>query len=62
MKQFLISVKEQVLKICALIKELDQIPTRLLQGDFYDERETKPLKPAPRKNNVKVEDLRPQKP
>lgn len=62
MKRFLINVREQVLKICVLIKELDQIPTRLLQGEFYDESEAKQLKPAPRKNNVKVEDLRPQKP
>lgn len=62
MKRFFINIKEQALKLHNLIKELDKIPFRALQGDFYDEEEAQQAKPAPRKNNVKVEDLRPQRP
>lgn len=61
MKRLLINIKEQVLKLHNFIRELDQIPMRGFQGDFYDEEEAHTTKPAPRKNNVKVEDLRPQK-
>lgn len=62
MKRFLISIKEQAVKLHNFIKEMDQIPFRGLHGEFYDEEDAKRVKPVPRKNEVKVEDLRPQRP
>lgn len=61
MKFSLLRIKDQVLKLYNYIKELERIPFRGFNDDFYDEEDAKPLKRAPRKNNVKVEDLRPQR-
>lgn len=42
------------------LKELEEIPLRHLRGDFYEEKRKE--RPAPRKNKVKVDDLRPRSP
>ncbi|WP_373997816.1 hypothetical protein [Bdellovibrio bacteriovorus] len=60
MMRSLAALKDRVFKIYEMIKELDQMPMRNLRGDFYDAEEPKKVKRAPRKNNVRVEDLRPQ--
>ncbi|WP_413568277.1 hypothetical protein ACLWBD_11595 [Bdellovibrio sp. HCB117] len=60
MMRSLAALKDRVFKIYEMIKELDQMPMRNLRGDFYESEEPKKIKRAPRKNNVRVEDLRPQ--
>lgn len=57
--QILINIKNQIIKLYDLIKELDQMPMRRLQGEFYEEERKEPR--VRRKNNVKVEDLFPKK-
>lgn len=59
MKRLLKRAIEQVLRLHKIIKEIDQIPFRALHGEFYEEEDAKPPKVPPRKNKVKVEDLRP---
>ncbi|MGZ3773312.1 MAG: hypothetical protein ACXVCY_05985 [Pseudobdellovibrionaceae bacterium] len=62
MKRLFITIKEHALKLHNIIKEIDQIPFRVFRDELYDEGDTKLDRPAPRKNKVKVEDLRPQRP
>nr|BFD63618.1 hypothetical protein BdHM001_22990 [Bdellovibrio sp. HM001] len=57
MRQTLLNLKNQLIKAYEFIKELDQIPMRNFQGDFYEEKSKTPK--AHRQNKVKVEDLRP---
>lgn len=57
----LAKIKEQALKLNDFLKKMEQMPMRGFQGDFYDDDDSKPAPRAPRKNNVKVEDLRPPK-
>nr|WP_295899669.1 hypothetical protein [uncultured Bdellovibrio sp.] len=59
MIRVLANLKNNVIKIYNLIKELDQMPMRRLQGEFYEEERKEPR--VRRKNNVKVEDLFPKK-
>ncbi|UYL07273.1 hypothetical protein B9G69_009465 [Bdellovibrio sp. SKB1291214] len=61
--RFLTNIKETVLKYYEFIKELDEMTMSRLRGEDEFDRPAKKTehKRAPRKNNVKVEDLRPQK-
>jgi hypothetical protein len=61
--RFLATIKETVLKYYEFIKEIDEMTLSRLRGeDEFDRPEKKTEhKRAPRKNNVRVEDLRPQK-
>lgn len=61
--RFLTTIKETVLKYYEFIKEIDDMTMSRLRGeDEWDRPEKKTEhKRAPRKNNVKVEDLRPQR-
>lgn len=60
-KQFFIRVKEKALELNDFLKKIEKIPMRGLNDEYYDDDDSNSSKPAPRKNNVKVEDLRPQK-
>jgi len=60
MMRFLVTVKNNLVKAYEFIKELDQIPWRNLQGEFYDDEKPRKTK-IRRENKVKVEDLRPQR-
>lgn len=59
--QILKQIKDAVLKSYAFIKEMDEMTMSRLRGeDEWDRPEKKTEhKRAPRKNNVRVEDLRP---
>lgn len=59
MMRVLAKLKANVIKIYEIIKELDQMPMRRMQGEFYEEERKEPR--VHRKNNVKVEDLFPKK-
>lgn len=59
MKHIFVSIKIKTLELYKLLKELEQMPLRRLRGEFSDEEESEPSIRAPRSNNVKVEDLRP---
>lgn len=59
MTRILTSLKNNVIKLYETIKELDQMPMRRLQGEFYEEERKEPR--VRRKNDVKVEDLFPKK-
>ncbi|MEK2646084.1 hypothetical protein [Bdellovibrio sp. BCCA] len=59
MIRVLTSLKNQLIKFYNIIKELDQMPMRRLQGEFYEEERKEPR--VRRKNDVKVEDLFPKK-
>lgn len=59
MLRVLTILKDRALKIYAVIKAMDEIPLRVFNEEFYEE---KPVKvQVPRKNNVTIEDLRPKK-
>ncbi len=61
--QFLTTIKETILKYYEFIKEMDELMISRLRGeDEFDRPKKTEHKRAPRKNNVKVEDLRPPKP
>lgn len=55
---FLGSIKNRLIKIYNIIKELEQIPVRNFSDDFDSDSKHEPAK-AKRTNQVKVEDLRP---
>ncbi|NUN06009.1 MAG: hypothetical protein HUU57_09620 [Bdellovibrio sp.] len=59
MKKVFANLKMHILKVYELIKELDQLPMRNMQGEFYEENKKTPR--VPRKNNVSLEDLRPRR-
>ncbi len=59
MKKAFANLKMQLIKAYEFIKELDQLPMRNMQGEFYEEK-TKTSR-APRKNKVSLQDLRPQR-
>lgn len=59
MKKAFANLKMQIFKAYEFIKELDQLPMRNMQGEFYEEKKKTPR--AQRKNNVSLEDLRPQR-
>lgn len=61
-KHFFVRVKEKALELNDFLKKIEKISMRGLEDEYYDDDDSKSSKPAPRKNNVKVEDLRPQKP
>ena len=59
MKKAFANLKMQIFKAYEVIKELDQLPMRNMQGEFYEEKSKVPR--VQRKNNVSLEDLRPQR-
>ncbi|WP_413577571.1 hypothetical protein ACLVWU_04170 [Bdellovibrio sp. HCB290] len=61
--RILSQIKDAVLKSYEFIKEMDELTMSRLRGeDEWDRPEKKTEhKRAPRKNNVKIEDLRPPK-
>jgi len=59
--QFLVTLKDMVVKYYEFIKEIDDMVLSRLRGEDEFDRPKKEHKRAPRQNNVKVEDLRPPK-
>ena len=62
MMRLLANLKDQVAKAYDYILELEKMPMRAFQDDFDEGPPAKKIPKAKRKNNVRVEDLRPQKP
>ncbi|MBO9666804.1 MAG: hypothetical protein J7501_08315 [Bdellovibrio sp.] len=61
MIRYLTTLKDQAVKLYEAIKELEKLPMRNFQGDFYEEKEEKPVR-IKRQTTTSVEDLRPQRP
>lgn len=59
MIKMLTAAKDRLVKLYQTIKSFDEMPIRMIQGEFYEEKKAEVR--APRKNNVSVEDLRPKK-
>lgn len=59
MTKWLTALKDRVVKLHETIKALDEMPMRMIQGEFYEEKKVEAR--ATRKNNVSVEDLRPKR-
>ncbi|MNL37686.1 hypothetical protein D3C87_1598460 [compost metagenome] len=59
--QFLMTLKDLVVKYYEFIKEIDDMVISRLRGEDEFDRPKKEHKRAPRENKVKVEDLRPPK-
>ena len=59
--QFFIAIKDAVVKYYEFIKEIDDMVLSRLRGEDEFARPKKEYKRVNRQNNVRVEDLRPQK-
>jgi|GEM_PF-1598322 hypothetical protein len=59
--QFLVNLKDLVVKGYLFIKEIDDMVLSRLRGEDEFDRPKKEYKRVTRQNNVSVEDLRPQK-
>ena len=59
MIKMLAALKVRAVKLYDTIKELDQMPMRMIQGEFYEEKKVEVR--VQRKNNVSVDDLRPKR-
>lgn len=57
--KFVTDIKNRLVKIYADIKSLDEMPMRMIQGEFYEEKKVEVR--VKRQTNTKVEDLRPQR-
>lgn len=55
--KFITALKDRLVKLYTDIKALDEMPMRMIQGEFYEEKKVEVR--AKRHNNVKVEDLKP---
>ena len=59
--QIFIAIKDAVVKYYEFIKEIDDMVLSRLRGEDEFDRPKKEYKRVNRQNNVRVEDLRPQK-
>lgn len=59
MPKWLNALKARAIKLHETIKALDEMPMRMIQGEFYEEKKAEVR--APRKTNTSVEDLRPKR-
>lgn len=55
----LTAIKDRLVKLYADIKSLDEMPMRMIQGEFYEEKKVEVR--VKRQTNVSVEDLRPKR-
>ena len=53
------ALKDRLVKLYADIKSLDEMPMRMIQGEFYEEKKVEVR--VKRQNNVSLEDLRPKR-
>jgi hypothetical protein len=55
----LAAIKDRLVKLYNDVKALDEMPMRMIQGEFYEEKKVEVR--VKRQNNVSVEDLRPKR-
>lgn len=59
MPKWLNALKVRAVQLHETIKALDEMPMRMIQGEFYEEKKAEVR--VPRKTKVSVEDLRPKR-
>lgn len=60
-KKLFIQIKTKAVAVNEFLKKIEKLPMRGFADEYFDD-DTEKHKPASRTNNVRVEDLRPQKP